>query len=92
MKRRLAYAVAILLALPSVAYADVGTPLMWARHYHMFFGNVGLKDAEDLVDGVPSVVKENLPKAEAEALAKNLSGSGVPTEVRIHGAQSKRAD
>ena len=37
---------------------------------------LGLKEAKDLVDGAPSVVKEGLPKAEAEALKKVLEETG----------------
>jgi len=37
---------------------------------------VGLKEAKDLVDGAPKVVKENMPKAEAEALKKKLEDAG----------------
>src|SRR5688572_28023701 len=29
---------------------------------------LGLKEAKDIVDGAPKAIKENLPKAEAEAL------------------------
>ena len=34
--------------------------------------SLGLKEAKDLVDGAPKVVKEALPKAEAEALKKKF--------------------
>jgi large subunit ribosomal protein L7/L12 len=37
---------------------------------------VGLKEAKDLVDGAPKVVKENMPKADAEALKKKLEEAG----------------
>ena len=37
---------------------------------------VGLKEAKDLVDGAPKIVKENMPKADAEALKKKLEEAG----------------
>lgn len=36
----------------------------------------GLKEAKDLVDGAPKVIKENVPKAEAEELKKKLEEAG----------------
>ena len=38
---------------------------------------LGLKEAKDLVEGAPSVVKEALPKAEAEKLKKELEDAGA---------------
>src|SRR5689334_19242990 len=37
---------------------------------------LGLKEAKDMVDGAPKVVKENAPKAEAEELKKKLEEAG----------------
>ena len=42
---------------------------------------LGLKEAKDLVDAVPSKVKEGLPKAEAEALKKALEDAGAVVEL-----------
>ena len=38
---------------------------------------LGLKDAKDLVDGAPKDVKANVPKAEADDIAKKLKEQGV---------------
>ncbi len=38
--------------------------------------SLGLKEAKDLVEAAPKRVKENLPKAEAEALQKKLEEGG----------------
>jgi len=38
---------------------------------------LGLKEAKDLVEGVPSVVKEAAPKAEAETIKKQLEEAGA---------------
>jgi large subunit ribosomal protein L7/L12 len=37
---------------------------------------LGLKEAKDLVEGVPSVVKESIPKADADAIKKKLEDAG----------------
>ena len=39
--------------------------------------SLGLKEAKDLVDGAPNVVKEALPKAEADKLKKELEDAGA---------------
>ncbi len=43
---------------------------------------LGLKEAKDLVDGAPKVVKEALPKADAEALKKKLEEQGAAVELK----------
>jgi len=44
--------------------------------------SLGLKEAKDLVDGAPKVVKEALPKAEAEALKKKFEEVGAQVELQ----------
>ena len=43
---------------------------------------LGLKEAKDLVDGAPKPVKEAIPKADAEALKKQLEDAGAKVEVK----------
>ena len=43
---------------------------------------LGLKEAKDLVDGAPSVVKEGLAKDEAESLKKALEEAGAEVELK----------
>ena len=43
---------------------------------------LGLKEAKEMVDGAPSVVKEGLAKAEAEDLKKNLEEAGAEVELK----------
>jgi large subunit ribosomal protein L7/L12 len=43
---------------------------------------LGLKDAKDAVDGVPSTLKEGLPKDEAEALKAQLVEAGAEVELK----------
>ena len=43
---------------------------------------LGLKEAKDLVDGAPSVLKEGLAKDEAESLKKTLEEAGAEVELK----------
>lgn len=43
---------------------------------------LGLKEAKDLVDGAPKVVKEALSKADAEKLKKELEEAGATVELK----------
>ncbi|GHT89001.1 50S ribosomal protein L7/L12 [Betaproteobacteria bacterium] len=43
---------------------------------------LGLKEAKDLVDGAPKPVKEGVPKADAEALKKQLEEAGAKVEIK----------
>jgi large subunit ribosomal protein L7/L12 len=43
---------------------------------------LGLKEAKDLVEGVPSMVKDSIPKADAEAIKKKLEEAGAAAEIK----------
>ena len=43
---------------------------------------LGLKEAKELVDGAPSVVKEGVAKADAEGLKKQLEEVGAEVELK----------
>ena len=43
---------------------------------------LGLKEAKDLVDGAPKMVKENVKKEEAEQIRKKLSEAGATVELK----------
>ena len=43
---------------------------------------LGLKEAKELVDNAPGVVKEGLPNAEAENLKKELEEAGAEVELK----------
>jgi large subunit ribosomal protein L7/L12 len=43
---------------------------------------LGLKEAKDLVDGAPKVVKEGVSKAEAEEAKKQLEEAGAGVELK----------
>jgi large subunit ribosomal protein L7/L12 len=44
--------------------------------------NLGLKEAKDMVDGAPKVVKEGISKADAETIKKKLEEAGAKVEVK----------
>ena len=43
---------------------------------------LGLKEAKDLVESAPKVIKEGLPKADAEALMAKLKEAGATGEIK----------
>ena len=43
---------------------------------------LGLKEAKDLVEGVPSLIKESIPKADADAIKKKLEDAGAAAEIK----------
>lgn len=43
---------------------------------------LGLKEAKDAVEGVPTVLKEGVPKAEAEDVKKQLTEAGATVEIK----------
>ena len=43
---------------------------------------LGLKEAKDLVEGVPSLIKDAIPKAEAEDVKKKLEEAGAKVDVK----------
>jgi len=43
---------------------------------------LGLKEAKDLVEGVPSTIKEGVPKDEAEDVKKQLEEAGASVDIK----------
>lgn len=43
---------------------------------------LGLKEAKDLVDAAPKVIKENVAKAEAEEMKKKLEAAGATANLK----------
>jgi len=43
---------------------------------------LGLKEAKDLVEGVPSVVKEGVSKADADGIKKKLEEAGAAADIK----------
>jgi large subunit ribosomal protein L7/L12 len=44
--------------------------------------SLGLKEAKELVDGAPKPIKENVPKADAEAMKKKLEDGGAKVSLK----------
>jgi large subunit ribosomal protein L7/L12 len=44
--------------------------------------SLGLKEAKDLVDGAPKVLKEGVAKSEAEEMKKQLEEAGASVELK----------
>ena len=44
--------------------------------------NLGLKEAKDLVDGAPKLVKEGVSKADADNIKKKLEEQGAKVEIK----------
>lgn len=43
---------------------------------------LGLKEAKDLVEAVPATIKEGIPKADAETMAKKLNDAGAKAAIK----------
>ncbi len=43
---------------------------------------LGLKEAKDLVEGVPSTVKESVSKADSDSMKKKLEDAGAKVEIK----------
>jgi large subunit ribosomal protein L7/L12 len=43
---------------------------------------LGLKEAKDLVEGVPSLVKDGVNKADSDAIKKKLEDAGAKVEIK----------
>lgn len=43
---------------------------------------LGLKEAKDMVDGAPKIIKEKVKKEEAEEMKKKLSDAGAAVEIK----------
>lgn len=44
--------------------------------------NLGLKEAKDLVDGAPKMIKENVKKEEADDMKSKLEAAGATVEIK----------
>jgi large subunit ribosomal protein L7/L12 len=66
----------------SVVITDPGEMKIQAIKTVREITGLGLEEARDLVDGVPSVIKDDLSDEEARSLAEKLRGAGMTVEVR----------
>ena len=68
---------AVAVTLPSFGSSKVGV----IKVVRALTG-LGLKEAKDLVEGVPAAVKEGVSKDEAEDITKQLEEAGAQVEVK----------
>jgi large subunit ribosomal protein L7/L12 len=66
----------------NVVLADAGANKVSVIKAVREITGLGLKEAKDLVDGAPKVVKEAVPKADAEAAKKKLEEAGAKVELK----------
>jgi large subunit ribosomal protein L7/L12 len=66
----------------NVVLADAGSNKVAVIKAVREITGLGLKEAKDLVDGAPKVVKEGAPKADAEAAKKKLEEAGAKVELK----------
>jgi large subunit ribosomal protein L7/L12 len=66
----------------SVAITGVGDKKINVIKEVRTITSLGLKEAKDLVEKLPGVVKEGIPKEEAEAIAKQLTEAGATVEIK----------
>lgn len=65
-----------------VVLADVGANKINVIKEIRAITGLGLKEAKDLVEAAPSVVKEGVDKAEAEELKKKIEATGAKIEIK----------
>ena len=66
----------------AVHLKDVGAKKIQVIKVIREITSLGLKEAKDLVDGAPSLVKEGIEKAEAEAIKAKLEAEGATVELK----------
>lgn len=66
----------------SVTLADAGADRVKVIKVIREITSLGLKEAKDLVDSAPKVVKEGVAKAEAEDIKKKLEEAGAKATVK----------
>ena len=66
----------------TVTLTEVGTNKINVIKVVREVTSLGLKEAKDLVEGAPKVVKEGLDKAEAEKLKKEIEEQGGAVELK----------
>lgn len=66
----------------AVTLADAGSDRVKVIKVIREITSLGLKEAKDLVDAAPKVVKEGVAKAEAEEIKKKLEEAGAKATVK----------
>nr|WP_320132722.1 50S ribosomal protein L7/L12 [uncultured Holophaga sp.] len=66
-----------------VVLADAGAnKLNVIKAVRELVAGLGLKEAKDMVDGAPKVIKEGAPKEEAQKMKEKLEAAGAKVEIK----------
>ncbi len=66
----------------AVHLAETGENKMAVIKIVKEFAGLGLKEAKDLADNAPKLIKENVPDAEAQEIKKKLEEAGAKVELK----------
>lgn len=66
----------------AVHLAEVGDKKMNVIKVVREISGLGLKEAKDLVDNAPKLIKDNVPDAEAQEMKKKLEEAGAKVELK----------
>ena len=66
----------------AVHLAETGTNKMAVIKIVKEFAGLGLKEAKELADNAPKLIKENVPDAEAQEVKKKLEEAGAKVELK----------
>ncbi len=66
----------------TVELTEVGAQKLQVIKAIREISNLGLKEAKDLVEGAPSIVKENISKDEANQVKKKLEDAGAKVALK----------
>ena len=63
------------------ALADPGKKIAVIKEVRNIVAGLGLKEAKELVEGAPKVLKENVSKEEAEKIKETMTAAGAVIEI-----------
>jgi len=63
------------------ALADPGKKIAVIKEVRNVVAGLGLKEAKELVEGAPKVLKENVSKEEAEKIKETMTAAGAVIEI-----------
>ncbi len=66
----------------AVHLAETGSNKMAVIKIVKEFAGLGLKEAKELADNAPKLIKENVPDAEAQEIKKKLEEAGAKVELK----------
>ncbi|MBQ7611761.1 MAG: 50S ribosomal protein L7/L12 [Spirochaetaceae bacterium] len=64
------------------ALADASKKIAVIKEIRNIIPGLGLKEAKDLVEGAPKVIKEDVSKEEADKIKETLTAAGAEVEIK----------